>query len=133
MRRLRPMAIVPLLALSLPLRRLAAQEAMPAFRRGQWGAVINIGNGFSGGGFLRFRDATHAWVVDLSPSISHSSSESTNGGFSSSTSSTQESAFFRLGSRAYRAVGSRVHRLLTAGLSGQYAHTHATLKIPNAP
>ncbi len=106
--------------------RLHAQEDSLPFHRGQWGALINLG-GFigSGGGFLRFRNANHAWVLDGSVSLQRSHNQTdTSGTFLASSTQSGGSVSLRLGSRSYHPVSRHVDRQFTFGITGQYGRAN---------
>ena len=100
------------------------QDQPLPFRRGQWGANLNFGGfGFGpGAGFLRFRDARHAWVLDAGGSLSHSRAQNDSSAVLLSTFTQNSGAInVRLGTRSYHAMGDHADRQLTIGITGQYS------------
>ena len=93
-----------------------------AFHGRQWGTEFNIGGGFAAAGMIRFSSPTRALIANVGTDLSHSSS--TYAGNANSGSDVGMN--LRLGARAYHAVGSRVYRLTTVGLSLNYTWQQTT-------
>ena len=113
-------ALALLAAGSLP----AQETSVTPFHARQWGADFSIGSGFSHIGFLRFRDARRAWVLDIGGGLGN-----TNQKDSASSLEVKISTFsgsIRLGGRRYRTLGSRAYAVTTLGISGSYLHNSST-------
>lgn len=96
---------------------LLGQAAEPTpFHARQWGADFTIIGGFTGAGFIHFRNPTHAMVADLGVGIQ--STTPSGGGPGTNT----MSATLRLGMRRYRPLTRGVLGFGTLGID--VTHTH---------
>src|SRR5437868_317496 len=116
-----------LLAVSVMLAACAARAARQEpdtvrCHRGQWAADVSLGYGFTGAGALRFTSPTRAGVVDLSGRYDRGLSRYQDTIRQQRYEDFQGNVRLRLGRRGYRLVGSRVYRILTAGVTGNYGH-----------
>jgi len=121
--RLSLLAAVVVLPLSLFAQDSASRPDNTPFHRGQWAAQFQAGFGFASLGFLKFRSPTHALLLDVRVSGSHSESMVTD------TAGTRfvglnSNAFtqWRFGWRRYGAGKTKVVSHYTLGVLAGFDH-----------
>ena len=113
-------------AQDLPVSQPTSVDSLQ-FRRGQWGALVGIGNDVAALGVLRFRSHRTAWVMNASASAFTGRAEIDELDAEQNAKSSGFAA--RLGLRRYRPIESRVAAYSGAGLTAGATYVDSDLSV----